>query len=505
MLELALALVFLGLAYDFIGWRDGSTLDATALSSKLEMWFFDSAGSSTGLVALVVAWIAWTRLPRLSTAMEAGRTRGSAETVLAFTLAGVAISIHAWAALNAAADLFFASTALLIGSVSVFAAGTTGLRIMLLPIFVLLLAIPIPHPLINEVLWWLQNASATGTAFLLSLVGVDIAQAGPHLAQSDISFLVVEGCSGFRSIMTLTIVAIVIRELLVVPSWRGIGLVLIAPILALALNTVRILMIVLMSSPTNQDLASDHLMQGIVVLAAGTIILFVIGHVLAGRTSEPERQPIGHEAGKRLIRLTLAMIAVFALVNVAMPRWALPQHGRLDRIAVANASPDWKAAQRTIDFEFIGMLPRDTMDEWEFVSSNAGLNPVRMTIAASSSEQPRTSPISSKLATPGRDWLVEKSETVTLYALGHAVDVTRARSGNASALVYSWSMNDEGMVRDSLRSFLAIERGPFVRPNPRYMIQLYTPIGEGPESIAQAKRALNQFIFDFRGLLRSLE
>ena len=84
---------------------------------------------------------------------------------------------------------------------------------------------------------------SAGADALLNALGLEVSRVGILLQHADIRFLVIESCSGLRSLRTLTLAALVLRELFVSAGPRLWWLVVAAPPLALLLNVGRIAII----------------------------------------------------------------------------------------------------------------------------------------------------------------------------------------------------------------------------------------------------------------------
>ena len=133
-----------------------------------------------------------------------------------------------------------------------------------------------------------------------------------------------------------------------------------------------------------------------------------------------------------------------------------------------------------------------------------GIRPIELLIATSSSGNPRANPFSSKLKLPGRRWQIERTESARDYSIAREIEVSRVSAPGESAVVYSWTIRSEGFWRETARSLFALERGPFVRSEPRVFIHLATRVGQEPDAEINAQRILNRFLSDFRGAFRSL-
>jgi exosortase len=499
----AIGLLF-SIAFGFIGLGELS-MDVGSWARRTEYWFFDSSGSSGGLVAAIAGWIAWRRTRLLS------RTQDGAHPILTGAFFVASLCVFVWAESNEAFDLLFVVLGLMTACYSLQIAGLRGLRIMALPISILFLALPIPYPLNNEILWALQNWSAYGTDLVMGTLGVDLDRSGAHLGHGEISFLVVEGCSGLRSILTLTLIALVTRELVGGPSRRSWIPVVLAPPLALALNIVRIAAIVLGSSATDPGIATEHTSQGLLVLAVGTVILFYLAHRLAGKTfgraAPEEATQDAAERSRFPSEMFTGMLLLMCVAKFVIEPWPRPDT-RPVTIDFPERLVGWEAESLDLDYEFLGVLPRGEVEERSYRRSQPvdrlGHRPVDLLIAASPPDDPRSSPISTKLMLPGRDWQLEETAFVSSYVLGRDVAISVASAPTRRALLYSCSLHDDGFWRDSIRSLLALERGPFARERPRLMIHIATELGIEKDARVHAKKILDRFLYDFREPFRGL-
>lgn len=485
---------------------------SASLSFQMEYWFFDPSGSSPGLVAIVCAWLVWHRSPLFLTAEQNPNpkllVRSPARIAAATALGAATFGTLAWAELNAAPDLRFLSLAFFLAAAATWMRGRSGLRQMVTPCVLLLLALPIPFPLRSEVLWWLQNFSAAGSAHLLGAFGLDVSRSGAHLLYGDLAFLVIEGCSGLRSLLTLIIVSVVLRELLELRGRSGWLLLAAAPPLALALNVIRISIIMLGAEPGDPGLESEHVEQGLAVLFAGTLLLFGMGHLLAPPPSPDSARPsflsVFRPDETRLLAISIAVLCGLRWLTTP---WPPPASGGF-QTAIPESAAGWKSAAVELDYPFLGVLPREKIETRVYQRlrplDRLGHRPIDVLISQEALQRPRESPLSSKLVVPGREWELVSTETVEHYTLGRSIELSEVQSRQGRSLIYSWTVGDRGLWADSLRSLIAAERGPFARTRPRMMVTLAADLGTEPEAREHARKMLDRFIHDFREPLRAL-
>ena len=107
-------------------------------------------------------------------------------------------------------------------------------------LFVLLLAIPLPTILFNQITFPLQLLASKFAATLLPLANVPVLQEGNVIQLPTMPLEVAEACSGIRSLMSLFTVAVIYGYFLERTTWRRVVLALSALPIAVAANVARI-------------------------------------------------------------------------------------------------------------------------------------------------------------------------------------------------------------------------------------------------------------------------
>jgi exosortase len=118
--------------------------------------------------------------------------------------------------------------------------GKTMLGKLKFVFFVLLLAIPLPTILFNQITFPLQTLASNWAAAILPVFRVPVMQEGHvmHLPAMDLE--VAEACSGIRSLMSLFTVAVIYGYFLERATWRRVVLALASLPIAVAANVARI-------------------------------------------------------------------------------------------------------------------------------------------------------------------------------------------------------------------------------------------------------------------------
>jgi exosortase len=107
-------------------------------------------------------------------------------------------------------------------------------------LFVLLLAIPLPTILFNQITFPLQLRASQYAADILQLLQVPVLQEGNIIQLPAMPLEVAQACSGIRSLMSLFTVAVIFGYLFEQTTWRRVVLALSAVPIAVTANVARI-------------------------------------------------------------------------------------------------------------------------------------------------------------------------------------------------------------------------------------------------------------------------
>lgn len=172
-------------------------------------WWVDENYSHGLLVPFIIGFILW--LQRDKFAAEPARP-----SVLLGGLA-VAFSLFALWTGVAGAELYTQrmSLVLLLAGTVVYFFGLGFLRLMLVPLGLLILAIPIPAIIFNKIAFPLQLFASRCAVWSMSMLGIPVLRQGNIIELKPLNSFdtkkleVVEACSGIRSLMTLMTLAVV--------------------------------------------------------------------------------------------------------------------------------------------------------------------------------------------------------------------------------------------------------------------------------------------------------
>lgn len=455
----------------------------------VEYWLFRPTDNAPIAVLVLSGWLLYRRWYRLR-----ALPRSTAPPSWIGVALLSAVVLHGWAVYTRADDLKIFS--MMLGASGLVLAwwNVEGVRAVWLPFFFLLFAIPIPAPLLLPVVFQLQIWTAEFAGVLLHVLGIPALVSGDQILRATQTFQVIEGCSGIRSIATLSMLTILLIDLFGRRGWHAALLLLVAPLVAFLLNGVRVVTIIL--NP-HSEVVAIHNVQGIAILITGLVLVYgldvgierLAGDHAPGRwtpAGRPERRPFSAPVALGAL-VTLAVATTASTLFV--PAWEdVAPAPRILNEAVDAQLGDWPSEKVERDYAFQGstryreILHRDYALE-------AG--PVTVFVATADLGQRGGSLLSPITARPGSGWLMRESGSTEIDGAPHPVDTYVYERGKQRVLVYHWFVGDRGLAVETLRSLMAIDRSPARRAELPYVVRLEaTILGHGDDDRADAAARL---------------
>ncbi len=125
----------------------------------------------------------------------------------------------------------------------VFCYGTQSFQAALFPLLFLLLMIPIPTVLLDQVIFVLQKGSAIATYGLFKLMGMPVLWQGFKFSLPGVDIEIAKECSGIRSSLALFITGTLAAHFFLQTHWKKVALVLLTFPIAILKNAARIVTI----------------------------------------------------------------------------------------------------------------------------------------------------------------------------------------------------------------------------------------------------------------------
>ncbi|MDQ3487452.1 MAG: exosortase/archaeosortase family protein [Acidobacteriota bacterium] len=176
---------------------------AGVLSSLMRQWSTDDNYSHGFFVLPLAAYFAWERRDAL--AVAAGRPSSLGLLVILG-------SLIVYTAGLLGAELFLTRVSMIgvIAGAVLFVWGWDHFRILLFPILFLLLMVPLPSIIFNQMAFPLQLVASQAGEAVITTAGIPVLRDGNVLQLPSQTLEVAEACSGIRSLVSLLMLAIVL-------------------------------------------------------------------------------------------------------------------------------------------------------------------------------------------------------------------------------------------------------------------------------------------------------
>jgi exosortase len=260
----------------------------------VDAWSNDDNYSHGFLILPVAAYFAWERRARFATEPRKPSWLGLVALVgsLLVLLAGLLGS-----------ELFLTRISI-IGTITglvLFLFGWRHLRIMAFPIGFLILMVPIPAIIFNQIAFPLQLLASRAGEWAISAVGIPVLREGNVLILARTTLEVAEACSGIRSLVSLITLGIVYGYFMDNRAWVRVLIVASTIPVAIFANAARVAGTGMASQWYGPEAAQGFLHEsaGIIVFAFAFVMILVVEKIIhrvsprPGGGSPIQPQPAG--------------------------------------------------------------------------------------------------------------------------------------------------------------------------------------------------------------------
>ena len=249
----------------------GIWLYGPVLIRLVRQWWSDPNFSHGFFVPVFAAFVVWQNRTRLRAIQPKPSMWGL--PVIVISLAMLLVGTFG-------AELFLSrvSFILLIGGAVIFFVGWAMLRAVLFPLCFLVLMIPIPAIVFSQITLPLQMLASKLAAGTLPICGVPVLREGNIINLPAMPLEVAQACSGIRSLMSLTTLAIMYGYLVEPRVWVRVALALASIPIAVAANGLRIVGTGLIVQYWDPEKAEGffHLFSGWLVFVFSLLMLFAL-------------------------------------------------------------------------------------------------------------------------------------------------------------------------------------------------------------------------------------
>ena len=245
------------------------------LAHLVAQWWKDPDFSHGFFVPLFSGFVVWQERPRLGALIPRPSWWG-----LLFLAFGLCVLIVG----QMGAELFLSRLSFLIvmASLIVLFLGWSFFRAVLFPWAFLLLMIPIPSIVFNQITFPLQLLASKVASTILPWMGVPVLREGNVIVLPTMALEVAEACSGIRSLMSLATLAVIYGYLMERKVGVRVLLALASIPIAVAANSFRIVGTGLLVQYWDPDKAEGffHEFQGWLVFVASLIMLYLLHRIV---------------------------------------------------------------------------------------------------------------------------------------------------------------------------------------------------------------------------------
>jgi exosortase len=241
----------------------------------VHQWWSDPNFSHGFFVPLFSGYVLWENRSRLTTTRRAPSIWGLPLIILSLLMLVLGVF---------GAELFLsrASLIFLIAGMIIFFLGWDMLRAVLFPLLFLVLMVPIPAIVFSQITFPLQILASKLSAWVLPVFGVPVLREGNIISLPAMPLEVAQACSGIRSLLSLTTLAIMYGYLMEKRPMVRIALALASVPIAVAANGLRIVGTGLIVQYWDPDKAEGffHLFSGWLVFVVSLLMLFALHQTL---------------------------------------------------------------------------------------------------------------------------------------------------------------------------------------------------------------------------------
>jgi exosortase D (VPLPA-CTERM-specific) len=469
-------------------------------------WWHDPNFSHGFFVPLFSGFVIWQERDRLTRILP--RPAWSALLVLGLGLAVLVVG-------RLGAELFLdrSSILLVLASVVILFGGWALFRAVLFPWAFLLLMIPIPSIVFNQITFPLQLLASQVAAAVLPILGVPVLREGNVINLPAMPLEVAEACSGIRSLMSLLALAIIYGYLTEKRLWVRWFLAIAAiPITVLA-NDVRIVGTGLLVQYWDPEAAEGyfHASWGWIIFVVSLLTLYAL-HAFVGLVFPEDELPD---------EISTASVVESPALSSPRAAFAAPRAGNslasfiLAALLVVSAATFLHARGRSevfpprlplkqfpvqLDARFGTGIPID-QDTLEVLGAGDFLHryyqdadqtpTIDLFIAYFRSQRAGDTIHSPKNCLPGAGWTQIESRRVTISTPGHSpFPATRyiiARGDSRQVVLYWYWAHDRGVASEYWAKFYLVADSIKMNRSDGSLVRLITPLlpGETPDTATQ--------------------
>jgi exosortase D (VPLPA-CTERM-specific) len=407
------------------------------------------------------------------------------------------------------AELFFSRLSLLVllAGLIVLFSGWPLFRAVLFPWAFLILMIPIPKIVFQQVTFPLQLLASKLSAGLLPIAGVPVLREGNVIVLPSMPLEVAEACSGIRSLLSLVTLAIIYGYLMENRKWVRIVLACSAVPIAVAANSFRIFGTGLLVQYWDPDKAKGffHVFSGWLIFVVSLLMLFTLHRVIARiwkdrPGAKPTSSGIAGKAGTGTapaeswpLRFCIAaglMLAAGIALQAHSQGEFFPRRESLN--SLPSQFGPWAGRDVSIDQQTLETLGAGEFLLRDYENTSEARPPIDLYIAYFPTQKAGDTIHSPSNCLPGAGWVPMQRRVVQLPR-GDGISFPAnqyvvAKSGERQLVLYWYLAHDRAVASEFWAKYYLVTDSIRMNRSDGALIRLSTPMfrGESPDA-AQAR------------------
>ena len=476
------------------------------LSYMVDLWLNTPEYSHAILIPPIAIFLAWQQKDSLERIPFEGDWRGVAVVLMG----GALLVLGQFATIYVLVQYAYLIT--LAGLILAFT-GARAFRLLAMPLLILVLMIPLPNFLLNDLSTKLQLLSSAVGVWIIRLFDISVYLEGNVIDLGGYKLQVADACSGLRYLFPLMTLGFLIAYFYKGSLWKRIVLFLSSVPITILMNSIRVGTIGVMVEHWGIGMAEGflHEFQGWAVFMLSAAML--LGEIALLNRLGPEsgtlRQLFGVEfpaptpKGATLhqrrvppsFRAATGLLLIFAIIALVLPRPVEIIPKRVSFTEFPMQLGEWSGRSESMEGVYLDQLK---LDDYLLADYTDGAGPpVNLYLSFYNSQRKGDAVHSPRACLPGGGWQMRDFGQRTLTGVevnGRPLRVNRTiiESGDQRQLVYYWFLQRGRVVTNEFAVKLYIFWDAIVRHRTDgAMIRLIVPLPPA-SSEAVADRRLNE-------------
>ncbi|MGC1646124.1 MAG: VPLPA-CTERM-specific exosortase XrtD [Candidatus Sulfotelmatobacter sp.] len=469
------------------------------LRRLIGQWWHDPNFSHGFFVPLFSAFVIWQQRERLSRILPRPSRFG-----MVVLLLGLGVLILG----RLGAELFLERSSMLLvlaGAIILFL-GWNFFRAMFFPWAFLLMMIPIPTIVFNQITVPLQLLASRVAASMLPVFGVPVLREGNVINLPAMPLQVAEACSGIRSLMSLVTLAIIYGYLFEKRIWvRWVLAIAAVPITVLA-NDVRIVGTGLLVQYWNPEAAKGyfHSSWGMITFIISLFMFYALHKLIRllfpekDGASSTSRQPRARavnlgarSSATNFILATLFVAGTAVLLQARSGSEVFPT--RLELKQFPQQMAGWTGEDVAIEQDVLDILrPTDVVER--IFSNPEKTQDIDLLITFYRSQRAGEAPHSPQHCLPGSGWTPIENQHIMLTVPGHQpfpANRYLIEKGDARRLVLYWFWaHDRGVASEYWAKYYLVKDAIRMNRSDGALVRVTTSMNPGETADAAQQRVL---------------